>query len=102
MIWAMPDAALPDQRRKKAARTVTPEEAREKTLAKLRQGGSKGTLTLVPKSGASVFTEVVAALEAERLLFVDRRKAKPRYYAWDSRPELPSAESVSRELLEFA
>lgn len=41
-------------------------------------------------------------LEGEQAIFVDRRKAKPRYFAWADRPVLPSVESVAARLEQTA
>jgi len=95
--------------KKAARRTPNPflvDDARSVLLAKLRKAGPKGTVSLYPASAPppkrAVFEEALAALESAREVFRDTRKAKPRFYLWSDRPELPTAEAVAAKLEPFA
>jgi hypothetical protein len=83
----------------------TPEAARATILAKLAKAGAKGATSLYTPSTApekrALLDAACALLETEQALFVDRRKARPRYYAWEARPTLPTAESVAGLLGRF-
>jgi hypothetical protein len=98
-------AALP-RRSKRAAREPSADEVREKILAKVRTAGAKGATSLHPPkvSGPvrALYATALESLEAAEEVFVDRRKAKPRFYAWADRPIFPSVESVADELASFA
>ena len=84
----------------------TADDARRTVLAKVAKAGAKGATSLYapktaePKRG--LLEEAAAALEREQLLFVDRRKAKPRFFAQEHRPALPTAECVAVRLEEIA
>jgi hypothetical protein len=103
---AMPDAASLPRRPKRAAREPTADEVREKILAKLHEAGAKGATSLHPPKISdtirALYATTLDALEAAEEVFVDRRKAKPRFYAWAERPVFPSVESVAEELAGFA
>lgn len=75
------------------------EGARKTILAKLARGGAKGVAALwTPKTAAAkraALEHAVEGLEREEAIFVDRRKSKPRYFAWGHRPALPTKESVA-------
>jgi hypothetical protein len=103
---AMPDVASPTLRPKRAAREPSADEVREKILAKVRTAGAKGATSLHPPKVAdpvrALYAAALESLEAAEEVFVDRRKAKPRFYAWAERPLFPSVESVADELVAFA
>lgn len=83
-------------------RLFTAETARATLLARLAKVGAKGATSLYPPSTAAekrvLFEEASALLEREQALFVDRRKVKPRFFAWEHRPAIPTAESVAEML----
>src|SRR4051812_4291406 len=98
----MVDAASPPHRRASKPKQITADAAREKMLAKLQKAGAKGTLSLLPPKGGAGYEAALADLEREERIFVDRRKAKPRFYLWELRPAFPTAASVAQELSVFA
>lgn len=103
---AMLDAASPPRRPKSAARELSADEVREKILAKVSTAGAKGATSLHPPKISepvrTLYAATLESLEAAEEVFVDRRKAKPRFYSWAERPVFPSAESVAEELAAFA
>lgn len=101
----MSEAAPPEKKRSSGkAKKLTPEKARETILTKLQKGGVKGALISPQKNAAKeqIYVEAVAALEGAREIWVDRRKAKPRYYLWSLRPPTPTTESVATKLERIA
>ncbi|MGV3533997.1 MAG: hypothetical protein ACO1QR_16635 [Chthoniobacteraceae bacterium] len=83
-----------------------PAEAREDVLAKLETAGAKGkpgfvTAKTTPAKGEAYET-ALAALEDEKLIFVDRSKAKPKYYLAEYRPQGPSPEAVAEKMAALA
>ncbi|HEV7402930.1 MAG TPA: hypothetical protein VGO11_08395 [Chthoniobacteraceae bacterium] len=102
----MSDAPALPRRSKRAAREPSADEVRELILAKVQAAGAGGAPSLhgakVSDTVRALFVAAVESLEAAEQVFVDRRKAKPRFYAWAVRPVFPSAESVAEELLAFA
>ncbi len=102
----MSDALQPPARTRKTAKVFTVAEAREALLAKLEKAGAKGTVSLfsaaAPAAKRAALEEALAALEAEREIFRDARKGKPRFFLWRERPVLPTAEAVAGKLESFA
>jgi hypothetical protein len=101
----MPAASLTG-RSKRATREPSADEVRDKILSKVRTAGAKGVTSLhtasVSDSVRALYAATLESLEAAEEVFVDRRKAKPRFYAWAERPAFPSLESVAEELAAFA
>jgi hypothetical protein len=102
----MPEAVALPRRPKRASREPSAAEVREKILAKVRTAGAKGATSLHPAKISDqvrvLYADALESLEAAEEVFVDRRKAKPRFYAWTDRPIFPSVESVADELASFA
>lgn len=101
----MPPAASPTSRAKRAAAEPSADEVRKTIFAKVRKAGAKGATSLytakISVATRALFHTVLESLEAAEEVFVDRRKAKPRYYSWDDRPAFPTPESVAEELAAF-
>ncbi|MHA3771539.1 hypothetical protein ACXR0O_08380 [Verrucomicrobiota bacterium sgz303538] len=93
-------------KRKRQVKTFSPEQARGEILSKLEKAGPKGAGSPITKSTSpakrAVFEQVLADLEAEREIFIDRRKATPKLFLWSVRPKIPTRESVAATLEEFA
>lgn len=93
-------------KRKRQAKTFSPEQARGEILAKLEKAGPKGTGSPITKSTSpakrAVLEQVLADLETEREIFIDRRKTTPKLFLWSVRPKIPTRESVAAMLEEFA
>ena len=90
----MSEAAPPATKRSsRKAKSLTVEMARDAILAKVQKGERKGALIPEQKDGAkeAIYVEALAALEAAREVFADRRKAKARFYLWELRPAMPTA-----------
>lgn len=102
----MPNTASLPSRSKSARREPTAEEVRAKISAKVEAAGVKGATSLHPAkitdTVRALFDAALVSLEASEEVFVDRRKAKPRFYAWADRPVFPSVETVATELAEMA
>jgi len=101
----MSEAAPPATKRSsRKAKSLTVEMARDAILAKVQKGERKGALIPAQKDGAkeAIYVEALAALEAAREVFADRRKAKARFYLWELRPAMPTAESVAATLERMA
>jgi len=80
-------------------------EARAAILDKLTKAAGKGVLSLfsakAPETKRVAFEQAVSQLDADGILFVDRHKAKPRFYLAEYKPVIPDAESVATKLCEF-
>jgi hypothetical protein len=88
-------------------RTLTPEEAEAKLLAKLEAAGARGTQAPYAKQKGmpiAVYEEALARLESggRREIFVDRRGAKPKFFLWAYRPKLPTLDEVARKIAAVA
>jgi len=86
---------------KKAPFTL--EAARAKVLAKVAKGGAKGAGSPVTaktkEPELSLYGKALEELEAERAIYVDRNKEKPKYFA---REFAPSIEGVAVKLEQYA
>jgi hypothetical protein len=76
--------------------------ARTEVLARVEKAGTKGATSPVtaatkePKR--SLYGQALEALEAERKIYVDRSKAKPKYLAFEFAPSLEGAATKMEQL----
>jgi len=86
---------------------LTVEAAQEQILKKLEKFGAKGTTapySKKPPQNAAAYEQALAALQDDQRpeIFVDGRGKKPKFYLWAYRPNVPTKESVARQILAFA
>lgn len=98
----MPEAATRPPRARRTPLPISAAGARTRILVKLEKAGAKGAPSVHPAKISDVDRAIFAAelrsLELEETVFVDRRKATPKYYLWNVRPFFPTAASVAEEL----
>jgi hypothetical protein len=86
----------------RAKAPFTLEAARAEVLAKMSKAGAKGATSPVtaktqePKR--SLYGQALDALEAESAIYVDRSKAKPKYFACEHAPSVPRAAGKMEQL----